>query len=370
MLPFQAALFLAAWSALRNGRWMAWVLTGVCAGLALLVKYVALFPLASLVLFMALDKRQHTRRQFAGALLAAAVALSICAPHIAWLFTHDFLPFRYARAVATHAPDTAAWLRNILAFTGWQLVEIAPLLLVLAWCRPRPVARREPRTAGDRLFLWTVGVGPFALLLIYAVLTRTELEPRWGSTMLLGAGWLLLEHLQPAEATINRLLRASAVALAACWFAVSLLLPVGARALHWPGRSQFPGKAFARLAMDIWRHAASEPLRIVVGDVWLGATLIGVEERPLAVLGDADPVQGPWVRPLDLQACGALVLQDRSVPPQQRVEAVTRLIEGAAVHGEWVLPWAPRHGLRIAHPEETRIGWAVLPPQAGSRCRL
>lgn len=372
LLPFQAAMFLAAWFALRSGRWSAWALAGACAGAGLLVKYVAVFPLAALAVYFACHRRLHTRRQLAGIALATLVAAAICAPHIVWLVRHDFPPFRYAHAVAAHAPDAASWLRNIATFLFWQLAQAAPLLLVLAWAwrrRPAP-APAEATPPRDRLFLWAAGVGPCAILLAYALATGTQLEPRWGSTLFLGVGWLLMDMLPNRAAITSQLLRASAWMQLAVWVAVALAQPALIAALHWPGRANFPGRQFAALAMDTWRQSTGEPLRLVLGDVWLAGTLIARQGRLLAVQGDASQGQAAWIQPADLQACGALVLQDRSMKEADRIPEVTRLIEAAPLHGEWVLPWAPRHGLKRPNPEQTRIGWAVLPPRAGGSCRL
>ncbi|MFL6691360.1 MAG: glycosyltransferase family 39 protein, partial [Ramlibacter sp.] len=77
LLPFQAAVTLCFYLAVRRGEWRLWALTGVFAGLAMLVKYVALLPLAGLLLYVLLDRDARTRRTCMGMLFAAAVAASV-----------------------------------------------------------------------------------------------------------------------------------------------------------------------------------------------------------------------------------------------------------------------------------------------------
>lgn len=373
LLPFQAAALLAFWFALQRRAWGWWVLAGACAGAAMLVKYVAVFPLAAMALYFAARRGLHTPRRFAGMAIAVLAGFAVCAPHIAWLLRNQFPPFQYARAVAVHAPDAASWLRGIGRFVLMQVLLVSPLLVVLAWTlrRGRGDARAgEAQAAGDRLFLWVVGVAPLALLLAFAAVTGTVIEPRWGSNMFLGAGWLVMDLLGPREALAARLARAAAWLQAALFLAVAFGVPAATSALHWQGRAQFPSGQFAALAMDAWSRATPQPLRLVVADTWLAGTLSAATGRPLAVLADGDYARAAWVRPEDIAACGALVLQDRSVPAAQWRPGVTQLLEAAPWRGEWVLPWTPRHGLFAPGEEGRRIAWAVLPPHAGGACRL
>ena len=73
LLPFQAATLLLFYRATRQGRWHQWALADLMAGLSMLVKYVALLPLAGLLLYFVLDRELHRPRHLAGLLLAAAV---------------------------------------------------------------------------------------------------------------------------------------------------------------------------------------------------------------------------------------------------------------------------------------------------------
>src|SRR4051812_16690410 len=375
LLPFQAATVLCFWFAVRRARWGWWLLAGAFAGLALLVKYVALLPLAAMGLYFLADRRLHSRRQIAGAVLACATAVAVLAPHLAWLAAHQFLPLSYARAVAVHAPDLLGWLREMAHFLLAQLGQLAFPLLAAAWrWRPRrgtPSPAREPIAPEARRFLWIVGISPLALLLVYAAATETVLEPRWGSNLYLLSGWLLLDALGPSQAVTRGALRVGVLLQVAVWAAVACVIPALAAAIHWQTRAQFPGETLARNGMAAWDAATHAPLRIVVGEVWLGGTMIAYAGRPLAVLGEGQFFRSPWVQARDLTDCGALVLQDRSVPVADWFPEVTRLVDGAPVHGEWLLPWAPNRGLRRQeYPEGRRIAWAVVPPKDAARCRL
>src|SRR2546423_2437102 len=103
LLPFQAAMVLAFYRASRGAQWRWWAIAGLMAGLATLVKYVALVPIAGVLVAFALDRAMYCRRQLLGLALAAFVFAIVLTPHALWLHHSDFLPFRYARSVAQPA---------------------------------------------------------------------------------------------------------------------------------------------------------------------------------------------------------------------------------------------------------------------------
>jgi 4-amino-4-deoxy-L-arabinose transferase-like glycosyltransferase len=373
LLPFQAAVVLCFWLAVQRRQWRWWVLAGACAGLAMLVKYVALLPLAALGLYFLFRRELHTATHVAGALLACGIALAVCAPHLAWLWTHDFPPLQYARAVAVRAPDFTTWARSMWEFLGTQLLQVGPMIAVCAW-----VSRRRKGTQAElpdqprasTAFLWSAGAIPAVLLLAFAAITQTELEPRWGSNLYLLSGWLVMDLLCPREAVTASALRAATFAQAILFALVVLVVPFAAALLHWQGRAHFPGDEIARKANAAWADATPAPLRLVVGDVWLAGAVVAHARTSLAVLADGDFRRAPWVEPGDLLQCGALVLQDRSVPESQWRPGVTTLLDSSPTRGEWVVRWAPSHGLHAAGNEGRRIAWGILPPAAGGHCRL
>lgn len=368
LLPFQAAMVLFFYLATRRGDWHLWALAGLSGGLALLVKYVALFPMAALLAYFVADRRVHTRRNVAGALLALGVAALLLEPHAIWLAAHEYLPFQYARAMTRPLPDIAAWLANLGSFLAMQLLRISPLLLALGWLARdgmRADGAPAPRPApGDRLFLWIAGAGPFVLLLLYALLTRTPLVARWGSTSFLLAGWLALDALRQHRLPEGERAWRPVLALAlASWMLAVVAAPWASEALHQRGRTRFPGAALAAHSHATWQALTGTPLRIVIGDTWLAGNVVA-HGPPLAVMIDGEPAYAPWVTPEDVARCGALVLQDRSTGAPAVPPATRQWMAQAAEHGEWEIPWGD--GADAAEP--LRIAWGLLPPSPAGGC--
>ena len=373
LLPFQAAVTLFFYLAVRRGHWHLWLLTGVCAGLAMLVKYVALLPLCGLLIYLVLDPQARSRRTAGGVALAAAAAAVVFAPHAVWLQLHDYSTLRYASSVAQPLTSLGAWVANLGEFGGAVLLTLAPLLMVVAWMAwSRGPARGSAAIASssDRLFLWTAGLAPLLLVVLSGIVARCEILPRWGYNVFLLAGWLAVDALRWPADRIRPALRVCVGFNLVLWAAMAILVPGLKEAIGWQGRSNFPGRELATLVQETWTGHARQPLRIVIADTWLGGTIAAYRPRPLAVLADGDPARAAWVSEADVLACGAVVVLDRTGGSSPPLPTVSRWLEVSDVHGEWRLPWAPSRGLRHPWGLTTRIAWGVIVPRAPGDCML
>lgn len=369
LLPFQAAMTLFFYLAVRRGDWHLWGLAGLFAGLAMLVKYVAVFPIAALLLYLLVDRDLRVRRTVLGVLLAGGVAALVWAPHALWLRAHDFLPLQYMRSVTEPAEGVAEMVSSVARFFIMQFVRLLPLLLVLGWLllhgRRRAAPAGLPMARGDRLFLWVAGVGPLALLLLYALPTRTPLEARWGSTLFLLAGWLALDLVAHRPLPPGRVAWRSVVLVhVAIWAMTALVTPRLGEAMELRGRARFPGAELATLAQGTWQARTGRPLRIIIADVWLAGNVIA-HSAPVAVMIDGELEWSPWLTREDVERCGALVLQNRSIP-EGPPPATEDWMAQASEHGLWEIPWNRRH----PRGEPERIQWSILPPAPGAGCPL
>lgn len=377
LLPFQAATVLLFFLATRRGGLHRWALAGLFAGLSMLVKYVALMPIAGLLIYLALDRRLHNRRVFAGLGVAALVFMLVLLPHALWLQRIDFLPFRYARSVAQGAHGVDTTIRSAGEFLLMQAVRLIPFALGLAW-----VARAESTGStasspaalepSNRLFLWITAAAPLVLTLAFCIATTTELQSRWGTNAFLLVG-VLAHSLRKADPTDRTLMRTVIFVMS-----THIVLAVGmttarttlADELGLRTRANFPGAVLAHEANKAWSAHTSAPLRIVVSDIWLGGNILANSRDRVAVLIDGHEFKSPWVRAQAIDACGALVLDDltsggRTTPNP----ALDALMSRARFTGVWNLPWAVPQ--KQATEQGTgRVKWGVVPPVEGKVCSL
>jgi 4-amino-4-deoxy-L-arabinose transferase-like glycosyltransferase len=183
--PLVLALLLAALCLARaldapDGAWRAWVLAGLCLGLALLSKYQAILTLfgAFCLLLTPAHRRWLARPQ---PYAAAALALLMFVPVLWWNGAHDWVSFRFqlGRGGGGVHPDLSAFGRTLLGeaiyLLPWLLVGLSLAGLVALW-------RRSP--AGN--FLLALALPPILLFNLLPLLGSAGL-PHWSM-----AGWLFL----------------------------------------------------------------------------------------------------------------------------------------------------------------------------------
>lgn len=378
LLPFLAALMLAAHAAVRRGGLQRWALVGLCAGLAMLVKYLAALHIAALLLYVVLDRTQHRRATLAGLAVASGVALLTLLPHLYWLETHDFLPLKYARSMTLSTGSVAAALLSLADFALMQGLRLLPFVAGAVWVlRPRaaePAGTTEPAvSASDRLFLWILGGVPLLLEVGFALATRAELQSRWGSANFLLVGLMLLSGSRPAVAAAAPRRAVATAMLLQALLAVGSSLGQTALAdhLHRRTRANFPGTVLAEHAQRTWAAHTSVPLRLVVSDIWLGGNLIvHSQPRRIAVLIDGHHYMSPWVRESAVEDCGALVMDDLSDDAAGRARsdpALQALFARADAVGLWTLPWADGATDREGRPRG-QVRWAIVLPAPGHTC--
>ena len=384
LLPFQAALVLAFYLAARRGSWRWWALTGAFAGLAMLVKYVALLPIAALLLYALLDRRLHTRRTAFGLLLAAGVALGVMAPHLQWLVATDFLPFRYAREVSRSLPGVGATVLSLGGFAAIQVLRLLPFfagLGVTLWRRPvddlamahshLPIP--EPMPASDRLFVTVVGLAPLVITMAIGLFSETALQARWGTNAFLLTGLCAMTWLARADsaAMLRRCLQFVIAAQVVLCLGQTLAKTVVAEHLGRGTRANFPGALLAQQAQQAWQTHTDAPLRLLVTDIWLAGNIIAHRAQTTAVLIDGDAAKSPWVGAADVDGCGAFVLDGTKVdgaPPNAAIEA---LLARADASGVWTLPWSSGKGPGArADAAPVVIRWGIVKPRAGVACGL
>jgi len=379
LLPFQAATLLLFYRATRSGAWHHWALAGLLAGLSMLVKYVAALPLAGMLVYFALDRSLHTRRQGLGLALAGLTFTLVMVPHVLWLQSTNFLPFRYAHSVAQALPGWQASLGGVADFLLMQGLRLLPfvagLWFVFGRRRRELVWTQAPRAASrDALFLWVAALAPLVFTLAVSLLTETELQSRWGANAFLLTGWLALTLLKRPDspAMLKRALRFTVAAQLVLCLSMTLTKTVVAERLHVRTRANFPGALLAHHAQETWRQYSDEPLRLVVSDIWLGGNIIANTPQRLAVLIDGRHFKSPWVKQGAVSQCGALVLDDQTADAAGRGQAnaaLDALMARAVATGVWELPWANDRGPG-KRGATGQVRWGIILPAGNTPCNL
>src|SRR4029077_5688021 len=124
---------------------------------------------------------------------ALCVALVVAAPHIAWLFQSDFLPFAYASHRAT---PVRGWFDHVLhpaAFVGGQVFFLLPSFLIAAAMFWPPEEKKSFVDPFDRRIVTMLTFGPALTMIALAAVTGRGAVAMWGYPLWLFLGlWLVM----------------------------------------------------------------------------------------------------------------------------------------------------------------------------------
>lgn len=239
------APLLAAWAAglyalvrLREKEALGWwALLGVATGLGLLAKYAMAGFAVSALVWLLLDRGGLGALRRTGPWLAAALALVLFAPNLAWNAGHGFATVRHVGENANLAAGPAFNPLTAAEFVAAQFGVFGPVLFAaLLWLLARRDTWRDPRTRLLALFVVPLG----AVMVTQSFLSRANAN--WAAPVY-AAGTILVVH--RALAFGRPLLVRASVAL---HLAAAVLLFAGPPALAAAG-TELPRRAdpWARL---------------------------------------------------------------------------------------------------------------------------
>lgn len=270
---------------------------GIAAAAAMMGKYWSIFLLAGLAIAALVSP--HRRAYFRSSapwitVLAGALAL---APHVYWVFTHEFAPINYA--LDGHAAKFfSIALQNAALYIGGFLAYLAvPLILLIALVRPKFSALPDTIWPQDRArrFFAVAFWAPVLLPIPVALLNDTRLAAIWTMSALVLAPIVFLSSpkVRISAATAGQILAISVI------FPILALAIAPARALrvHEVGALN-SGEEYKPLAHAIdrqWRRTSDVPLAVIAsyGNLANGVSFY-LGDRPL-VLNLKRDKKTPWI---------------------------------------------------------------------------
>jgi 4-amino-4-deoxy-L-arabinose transferase-like glycosyltransferase len=353
------------YQALQCQKYQDWLLTGLFAGLSMMTKYYFAVLLIPMFLFMLLYPQTRAQFKKPGFLLAYLTFLLIVAPHIIWLYSHDFTPIEYALHRVSSEPK---WINHIYypaKYIVQQFEVFLPalfLFLMISIGKNSPVLcqiNKEKISGYDRNFLLIVGMGPFFTTLFISLCTGINLRAGWGQPLLALWGLLFLAWARPilTQAKLKRFLVVLFIIIIGMLAGYSISL-MRAKA---PSSANFPGKIIATEITQEWHAKYHSPLKYVVGARWLAGNIAFYSNDHPTVYIDAMKPFSPWIDEAKIKREGAIFVWDASERSQMDPDRIkirfAKLSSLHVMHFSW---------LRNKTMKPVEISVAFLPPAAVS----
>ncbi len=358
---FWALTVLFFYRALSCERRLWWMLTGATLALGMLSKYDTLLLGAAMVGFSIINPTARRCWKQSGPYLTIATGFILFAPHLYWLVDNEFPTIRY---FLNRSQSNGAWwdhLVNPLRFLVSQIGAVAPIALlsiplVASW-KLRSASSESEKFQRD--FLWSMVVGPVAMILFASLVLGFAVRSMWGTALWTFAGVFVLfvVKLRDEELLVRRLGRTCVMAMllfAASLTARNVVFP------HFRGkgsRVHYPGQRLATEVERRWSERNSGPLEIVGGSWWPAANVAFYGQKRTTVFADLDPSKSPWTDDAQLRKSGGVVLWHPGHQGELMLAEIQKRFPTAAIQSPLEIDWQTSADL----PPLT-VGIAVIDP--------
>ena len=268
-LPFWALTIYFFWRGINKNKISNWILFGIFSALGFLSKYLFIYILASIFLYMLINYRKN-KKLVKNYFLSIIIMLVILTPHFFWLYENNFITISYGinRATLTE-PNLINHLINPLIFLLKQTIILIPFFLMI-WVVLKKLKTKIDLKNQRTFFLFSVTVLPFLLVLITSIITGAKIRTMWMTPFYLFFGTFFF-YMFRKNIEINKLKKFMIIFL--IFFITSPLVYLVISILDETKRTDYPGKEIARLVQNKWDDNFVNDIKIVIGDEWFAGNL-------------------------------------------------------------------------------------------------
>jgi len=298
----------------RHAVWAA--LAGAAAAGAMLGKYWSACLIAGFAVAALVDSRRHAYFRSPAPLVSIGIGLILLAPHVIWLFAHDFGSIGYV-ALRQTEPFSKVLISVLHFFAGFAAYMAPALIGALLVARPGRQALADmllPSSLQRRL-VNLVFFAPLLLAAVAALALRVEITALW---MMPAATLLPVVLFSSPSVAVPRKALAWLLATAIAFPLIMIVAAPGiAMAIHRKGLQAHADhyKLLAQAVENSWRTRSDKPLAILGGDFELvNGALFYLHERATAYVMVA-PALSPWIDEARIAREGiALACPEESCP--------------------------------------------------------
>ncbi len=267
-LPFWALSVLYAWKGLKDDKILDWLLLGLFAGLGFLTKYLFIYLLVPIGLFLTymISKKKISLKSF----VSLVPFFLILFPHLIWLTENEYITITYGlnRAGTGDQSFLNHFLLPIVFFTK----QIGILLPFFVMCLFLLSKFRTKLNFKDQrlLFLISISLLPIILIFLTSLMMGVKIRTMWMTPFYLFFG-VLFVYLFQKKINLKKINKFFILFLFLFIFSPVTYLFISISKTD--KRTDYPGREIARLVQNKWDNNFRNEIKIVVGDEWFAGNL-------------------------------------------------------------------------------------------------
>ncbi len=268
-LPFWSLSVFYAWKGFKNNKTIDWLLFGIFAAIGILSKYLFIYLLIGMDVFLAyvFFKKKFNYKSF----VSLIPFLLILLPHLIWLKENDYITIAYGlHRTASGDQIFLDHLIHPIMFLGKQIGILIPFFLMCLFAISKfkiKINFKDPKL----LFLLTINIVPILLMFLTSMIMGIKIRTMWMTPFYLFFGVLIIYIFQ---AQINLIKLKSFAMVFLILFIFSPFTYAYVSIIETNKRTDYQGKIEAKKAKEYYINSGYEdPIIIVKGNEWIAGNL-------------------------------------------------------------------------------------------------
>ena len=267
-LPFWALSVLYAWKGFKNNKTLDWLLFGLFAGLGVLSKYLFIYLLLAMDVFlfyMIIKKKINFK-----SCISLIPFFLVLFPHLIWLTENDYITITYGlQRTGTGEQNFLDHFLYPIIFLGKQAGILIPFFVMFLFLFSKFNTKFNFKDK-KLLFLLSINIIPIVLIFLTSLVMGVKIRTMWMTPFYLFFG-VLFVYLFQRRINLKKINKFVTVFLVL--FVLSPFTYLYISISETNKRTDYPGKEIAYLVQDRWNKNFVNKISIVVGDEWSGGNL-------------------------------------------------------------------------------------------------
>ena len=267
-LPFWALSVLYAWKGFKDDKIVDWLLFGLFGALGILSKYLFVYLLAAMDIFLCymIIKKKVSFKSF----ISLIPFFLILFPHLIWLTENDYITITYGlHRTGTGNQNFLDHFLHPIIFLAKQIGILIPFfamfLILLSKFKTKFNFKDQ-----KLLFLLSISILPIILVFLTSLIMGVKIRTMWMTPFYLFFG-VLFVYLFQKKINLKKINKFFTVFLVL--FILSPVTYLYVSISETDKRTDYPGKEIARLVQNKWNNNFRNEIKIVIGDEWAAGNL-------------------------------------------------------------------------------------------------
>ena len=267
-LPFWSLSVLYFWRGIKNDKIIDWLLFGLFAGLGVLSKYLFVYLLVSMdvyLVYLLFNKKINYK-----CFLSLITFLLILTPHLFWLVENNYITIDYALSRAgSENLNFLNYLTHPLTYLGKQIGILIPFFLAFLFLIKKFKSKFSFKDK-KLLFLLIINIAPIILIFLTSMIMGVKIRTMWMTPFYLFFG-VLLVYIFQKQINLKKLKSFISIFLILFILSPSIYLYVSISQKN--KRTDYQGKKIAQMVQTEWNNKYKSKIAVVKGDEWHAGNL-------------------------------------------------------------------------------------------------